>query len=73
MAPNIEEKMAAAILELAAATREQARQAKRLADLHDTLWLALPPRTRAKLLGISTSAERARRAKLEAELLLRGA
>lgn len=63
--------LAAALREQAAASREQTQQAKRLADLHDRLWLALPPRTRAKMLGISTSAERARRAKLETDIFLR--
>ncbi|MFA5262380.1 MAG: hypothetical protein WC378_01045 [Opitutaceae bacterium] len=66
------EDLTAAIAEQAKATQEQAkatqelaRSSLALADQLDRLWLALPPRTRAKLLGISTSAERARRAKSE--------
>jgi hypothetical protein len=53
----------------AKATAELARGARELAAQNERMWLALPPRTRAMLLGISPRAERYRRNKAEIQRL----
>lgn len=59
--------------DIVAAVRELAGATRQLAEQHERLWMALPPRTRAQLLGISTRAERNRRKKAEIARALGGA
>ena len=58
-----------AIADLAKATADHAKATRELNELHERLWLALPPRTRAAMLGISSRAEWQRRKKAELKKL----
>lgn len=59
------------IANLAEAVARLAEATEKLAAQHERLWDALPPRTRAKLLGLSTRGERARRKRAELQNILR--
>jgi hypothetical protein len=56
--------------QLITALTELARATQRLADLHETLWLAMKPSARAKLLGVSRNTERNRRKAAEIQRAL---